>query len=172
MAGSWAGALRSAGAALLAGQVPWELHQRREHHTRVAARRLHRHAQTELARLSDQARARQERLRITGENLPSGLAGSIFGPDLIGDFYGVVIAELQTWANEAAGELEQLHGRRLAARRTALRNLRAEIRVVCAEIEEHQAKWAGEGAVVALERASFSAGLWHLERDAPTAPPA
>lgn len=168
MADTWAAAVLSAGAALVAGQAPWERHQRRQHHARVAARRLHRQAQTDLARLTEQTRARQEQIPSVGENLPPDQDGSFVKSDPIGDFYRVVIAELQTWANEAAEEIEQLRGRRLATRRAALRALRAEIRSLCAEIEAQEAVWAGDGITQALQRVSLSAGLWHLDLDAAT----
>ena len=161
MVNTWTAAALSGGAALLAGQSPWEHYQRRQHHTRVAARRLHGQAQTELYRLAGQTRVRQE--PFAGPDVLPDQTASIFGPDLIADFYRVVIAELQTWADEAAVELEHLRGRRLAARRTALRNLRAEIRVLCAEIEEQEERWGRSGITEALQEARFSAGLWHLE---------
>lgn len=147
MVTEWAVGLRGAGMARLAGRRPWGQHRRREQHARVAARRLHRQAQADLARLAEHT-------------------NPVVGPGLIGDFHRTLVAELQTWADEAATELEQLRGQRLTARRLALRTLRAEVRALCAEIEERTTKWAAEDAAVALEKASFGAGLWHLRPDA------
>ena len=90
----------------------------------------------------------------------------ILGPDLIGEFHRIVVAELQTWADEAGEEMDRLRGRELAAKRASLRALRAEIRAVCAEIERREATWTAGNYAVALQRASLSTGLWHLGTDA------
>ena len=141
MADGWAAGVLTAGMVLLAVRGPWERRRRLEHHASVAARRLQKGAQADLARLAARTQTRPEPIHATGEVLLPDPAGSIFGPDLIGDFYRVVIAELQIWADEAGEELERLHGHRLQARRAALRELRAEIRALCAEIEEREAFW-------------------------------
>jgi hypothetical protein len=140
MADTWAAMILTAGTAVLAGQGPWRRYQRRQHHARVAARRLQRDGQADLTRLDDRNRVLQEQVhRSLG---PECAPDSLFGPDLIGDFHRLVIAELLVWADEAAKELERLSGRRLEARRQALRKLRTEIRALCAEIEEREAVWA------------------------------
>jgi hypothetical protein len=141
MADGWAAGVLAAGMVLLAGRGPWERRRRLEHHAGVAARRLQKGAQADLVRLTARTQTSPEPIQPTGEVLLPDSAGSIFGPDLIGDFYRVVIAELKIWADEAGEELERLHGRKLQARRAALRELRAEIRALCVEIEEREAFW-------------------------------
>lgn len=164
MADGWAAIVLVGGAAVAAGQGSWFRHQRRQHHARVAARRLQAQAQADLTRL---AKLTQPLEPAPGPGSSTIEEGPIFGPDLIGDFYRVVVAELQAWSDEAAVELEQLHGRRLLARRAALRALRTEIRAICTEIEERQTQASHPDRPLApiLERASLAAGLWPTSAD-------
>ena len=151
MADNWAAMILTAGTAALAVRTHWRRRQRRQHHARVAARRLQRVAQADLARLDDRNRTLQEQVRRSLG--PDGGPDTLLGPDLIGDFHRLVIAELRVWADEVAEELERLRGRRLEARRQALRKLRAEIRALCAEIEEREAMWAATAQIASPEGA-------------------
>jgi hypothetical protein len=142
MANEWLAVALSTGVVLLAGQRQWERHQRRQRHARVAARRLQGQVRTELARLDQRNEALQEQIRTALGASALADPEAYFGPDLLADFYRIVLSELQVWAEEADEELDGLRGRRLASRRADLRALKAEIEEVCREIEAHQAKWA------------------------------
>jgi hypothetical protein len=94
-----------------------------------------------LARLDHRNQVLQERVRRSSEAGSPSPSEMLLGPDLIGDFHRLVIAELRNWADEAAQELGRLRGRHLAERRVALRKLREEIRVLCDEIAAREAIW-------------------------------
>lgn len=141
MGTTWAEVVLSAGSSLLAGRSPWERRRRSQHHARVAVRRLRRGALADLARLEERSRALldvQRPLGATGDHATDAR----LGPDRIGDFHRLIMAELKVWADEAAQEMEGLPGHELEGRRAALRRLRAEIQDLCAEIAERQAMWS------------------------------
>ena len=171
MTDGWAVAVLLAGTVLLAGRGPWLRRRRLQHHARVATRRLQRGAQVDLARLTRATRSHPKKDWQVGDELGSDPTASIFGPDLIGDFYQVVLAELQAWADEAGEELDSLRGPRLTDRRVALRRLRAEIRDLCGAIEEREAFWQQTFATAPEEAGEATARVRQRSSEASRVPP-